>query len=217
MTTLRLEDLDLLEFGNSIQMAGAVYQGEGRCYLALFPEDQGVLDDAVGGYTFLPRGAQRGEDAALNVVLLDMDLDDWTKFLRQSDLLETEVLTKAANGALTKAILRKSQRQISQSICWVVYKRDGYRCRYCGNDDVPLTVDHLVLWEAGGPSVEANLVAACRRCNKARGNTEYAAWLEHPHYRRVSSNLDPATQRANRDLVATLGAIPRMVHKPSHR
>jgi hypothetical protein len=217
MTTRRLSELELLEFGNTIQMAGAVYQGDGQLFIALFPEDQGALDDADGRYTFLPRGVQRRDEGGQHVVTLEMDLDDWTRLLRQTDLLETEVLAQAANGALTKTILRKSQRQISQGVSWAVYKRDGYRCRYCGNDDVPLTVDHLVLWEAGGPSIEANLVAACRRCNKARGNTEYAAWLEHPHYLRVSSNLDPATRRANQELAATLGAIPRMVHKPSHR
>ena len=217
MTTRRLAELDLLKFGNSIQMAGAVYQGDGQLFLALFPEDQGALDDADGRYTFLPRGVQRGEEGAQHIVALEMDQDDWTRFLRQTDLLETEVLAQAADGALTKTILRKSQRQISQGVSWAVYKRDGYRCRYCNNDDVPLTVDHLVLWEAGGPSIAENLVAACRRCNKARGNTHYAAWLEHPYYLRVSSNLGPATRRANQDLAATLGAIPRMVHKPSHR
>lgn len=196
---LRLDQIDLLKFGHTIQMAGAVYVGEGKVFLAMFPDDKEQVGD----------GAE--------IATLDMTLDDWQKFLRQTDLLETEIWTRASDGTLAKAIARKSQRQISQGVSWAVYKRDSYKCRYCADDDVPLTVDHLVLWEEGGPSTEANLVAACRRCNKTRGNTQYAAWLEHPHYRKVSKNLDAATRQANTALVETLGSIPRQVHQPTHR
>jgi 5-methylcytosine-specific restriction endonuclease McrA len=195
---MRLDEVDLLKFGHTIQMAGAVYMGEGRVIMALFPDEVGT----TGG---------------LPVEHLDMNLEDWTRFLQQTDLLETEILTKSSDGKLAKAIVRKSQRQISQGVSWTVYKRDGYRCRYCAADDVPLTVDHLVLWEEAGPSTVPNLVSACRRCNKARGNTQYTAWLEHPHYTRVSRNLDAATLQANQALVRTLDAIPRLTHQPTHR
>ena len=60
------------------------------------------------------------------------DTEDWKKVLRQTDLLETEVLALSEDGKLTKAILRKSQRQIEARISWNVFRRDGYRCRYCG-------------------------------------------------------------------------------------
>jgi 5-methylcytosine-specific restriction endonuclease McrA len=196
---LRLDQIDLLKFGHTIQMAGAVYVGEGKVFLAMFPEDKGHVGD--------------GSEMAT----LDMNLDDWQKFLRQTDLLETEIWTRASDGTLAKAIARKSQRQISQGVSWAVYKRDGYKCRYCADDDVPLTVDHLVLWEEGGPSIEANLVSACRRCNKTRGNTQYGAWLEHSYYRTVSKKLDPDTRQANKALAETLGSIPRQVHQPTHR
>lgn len=196
---LRLDQIDLLKFGHTIQMAGAVYAGEGKVFLAMFPEDKGLVGDAA------------------EIATLDMDLDDWQRFLRQTDLLETEIHTRASDGTLGKAIARKSQRQISQGVSWAVYRRDGYKCRYCAADDVPLTVDHLVLWEEGGPSIEANLVAACRRCNKTRGNTDYERWLEHPYYRNVSKKLDTATRQANTALVETLGSIPRQVHQPTHR
>lgn len=193
---MRLDEVGLLKFGHSIQMAGTVYVGEGRLYFALFPDED-------------------PED--LEVVDLGMDRDDWTRFLRQSDLLETEVLAQSSDGTLAKAILRKSQRQISQDVSWRVYRRDKFACRYCSASDVPLTVDHLVLWEENGPSTEANLLSTCKKCNKTRGNTEYAAWLEHPYYRKVSKNLDPPTRQANQDLIATLSVIPRMVHQPTHR
>ena len=60
---------------------------------------------------------------------------------------------------LYKAVIRKCQRNIEQGVSWNVFRRDGYACRYCGNKEVPLTVDHLVLWEESGPSTEANLVS----------------------------------------------------------
>lgn len=190
----KFENLDLLQVGNTIQLAGAIWVGGGKTYLCLFP----------------------GEDMPMPVDTLEMTIDEWQKFLRQTDIMETEVLAASADGKVAKALIRKSTRQIAQHVSWAVYRRDR-RCRYCGRDDVPLTVDHLVLWENGGPSTEGNLLSACRKCNKTRGNTEFADWLNHPYYKRVSQNLPPGIQQANLDIVATLDAIPRMVHKPTRR
>jgi HNH endonuclease len=219
MSSLKLKDIDLLKVGHTIQMMGVVYAGEGVLYVVPFPDEAGgYFDDTFDNYRFNPKGVDRDEPGTLECATLDMDQDDWAVFLRQTDLLETEVLSKVGgNKEIAKAVVRKSQRQISQGVSWAVYKRDGYKCRYCAADDVPLTVDHLVLWEEGGPSIKENLVSACRRCNKTRGNTQYSDWLEHNHYKAASRKLDPATRQANRDLVPTLGAIPRTVHQPSHR
>lgn len=207
---MRLDEVDLLKFGHTIQMVGALYSGEGKLFLTLFPDEVGEVST---GATF----QGQGQESSIEVVALNMGLDDWTRFLQQTDLLETEIFTRSSDGKLAKVIARKSQRQISQGVSWAVYKRDGYKCRYCFADDVPLTVDHLVLWEEQGPSTEANLVAACRRCNKTRGRTQYAEWLQHPHYQKVSRNLDEKTRHANLALVGTLEAIPRLKHQPAHR
>ena len=192
------KDLDLKTVGREVLLAGGVWSSDGKVYVCLFPE-LGVL-----------------EEYDLNV--LHMTADDWKLLIRQSDLMETEVLEKAADGKLTKVVARKCQRQIEQSVSWNVFRRDGYACRYCGNDKVPLTVDHLVLWEEGGPSIEENLVAACRRCNKVRGNTQYADWLKHPSYWKVATRgLTSAQQRANYVLADTLDGIPRFVTKRKKR
>ena len=193
----KLSDIDILKIGNTINMTGAIFSGEGKTFLCHFPDDQ---TPAVGvdDFPLLER--------------LDMDLGDWEKFLRQTDLLEVEVLAKASDGTLAKAILRKSNRQIDQVVSWRVFKRDEYSCRYCGRDDVPLTVDHLVCWEEGGPSSEANMVSACKKCNKVRGNTKYAEWLQHPHYKNVSKNLNEERRRRNHELADTLAAVPRHTH-----
>ena len=209
---MRIEEVGLLKFGNTIQLAGAVYAGEGLLLLAMFPEDRGtVVCDRPIPILFYPQGGKQ----ELEVEVLDMNDEDWQVFLRQTDLMEVEVLTKASDGTLAKAIVRKSARQIDQGVSWRVFKRDGYACCYCGNDSTPLTIDHLITWESLGPTTEANLLSACRKCNKTRGETEYGAWLLHPYYLEVSKKLTPARRAANEALVATLSAIPLRVNQKS--
>ena len=190
------KNLDLPKIGNTIQLAGSIWIGEGKTYLCMFPGEQ---------------------ELSIPVKQLNMTSRERSKFLRQTDIMETEVLATAADGTITKALLRKAARQISQHISWEVFRRDNYACRYCGKNDVPLTVDHLVTWEEGGPSVPENLVAADKRCNRIRGNLPYAEWLEHPHYKKVSAQLTEEQREANRKLVETLDSIPRMIHKPTRR
>jgi len=200
MRKTKLSDHPLLKFGHDIQLAGAIYSDPNdHCYLVMFP------GEAVSHET--------GEPMLTEV---EMTQDSWVELLRQTDLLETEILQKAADGKLVKAIIRKSTRQIEQGVSWAVYHRDNYRCRYCGKGEgTPLTVDHLVTWESGGPSTMENLVSACRKCNKTRGDLPYAEWLKHPHYVKVSQNLTNEQERQNVVLLGTLDKIPRRVHQRS--
>lgn len=194
MKKIQLKDLNILSIGHTIQMAGAVYTGEGKAFLCVFPEE------GVEG---------------LDLHLLEMSKDDWTAFFRQTDFLETEIITNSSDEKLARTIVRKSQRQIDQKVAWAVYRRDGFMCRYCGCDRCALTVDHLVTWEEGGPTVEDNLFAVCAPCNRARGSLPYAQWLEHPHYRRVSSGLSHQVKMANAAVKDELAYIPRQIHKRS--
>lgn len=194
MQKVKLSDLNILDIGNSIAFSGVIYGGPDTHYHCYLSED--VSDDVE--HKLLPLSSQ-----------------DWEKVIRQTDLLETEVLAKAPDGKLCKVLIRKSTRQIEQGVSWAVYHRDGYRCRYCAIQGVPMTVDHLVLWEKGGPSIAANLITACRKCNKVRSNTEFADWLKHPHYLKMSKNLSPEVQEANRRVLATLADIPVRIQERS--
>lgn len=185
---VKFSDLPISSFGNTVQMAGAVYVGDGKSYLFTFP------DDALEG----------------ELQHVPMSLDDWKALVRQTDFIDMEVLVQQPDGSVRKAIYRKSERQIDQGVSWAVYRRDGYSCRYCGKNDVPLTVDHLILHHEGGPTVEANLVSACRKCNKVRGDVQFADWLRHPHYLNVSKGLSPQVRELNASLVATLDKIHRV-------
>lgn len=58
--------------------------------------------------------------------------------------------------------------------------QDG-RCLWCGRTFGRLitpTTDHLIPRLKGGPSITANEVAACRRCNADRGHIAPVEWLD---------------------------------------
>src|ERR1017187_1290412 len=106
MKTIGLSDIDLLDIGNTIQLYGAIFSGKGQMFYIPMPdEDESDLHSA-------------GDHKVLS-----MGIDDWQKFLSQSD--NVDVI------GVDKAILRKCNRQIDQKVSWAVYKRDGYACRYC--------------------------------------------------------------------------------------
>lgn len=184
MEVLTLNDIDIYDVGNTIQLSGAMYSGNGRNYILVLPdEDSSSLDTS-------------------NITMLQMNAAEWDRFLLQSDVLDIR--------GPAKAILRKSQRQIDQNVSWAVYERDGYICRYCARR-VPLTVDHIVLWEEGGPSVERNLITSCRRCNKLRGSRQYDEWLRSDDYKSVSENLDFAGMLRNDMVVQDLPELRKLI------
>lgn len=190
MNKLEFQDINLQDVGNTIQISGLIMSGQGANYLCYFPDER---------------------HTDLQDVILVMNMEEWDKFIRQTDILEAEMFS-TKNGKLVKIVVRKSTRQIEQRVMWKVYKRDGYRCRYCGRDEVPLTVDHVVLWEKGGPSIEENLVSACKECNKTRGNMEYVEWLASPYYKKVSASLDIQFKQMNEALVSRIPDIPVRIH-----
>jgi hypothetical protein len=186
---MKFSDIKLTDIGNTIQMVGSVYtDGNGKAFYFPFPASS---------------------DEVVDPAHVEMSHEDWKALLRQADLVETEVLGQHADGELYKAITRKSARQVDSQVQWNVYRRDNFMCRYCGTEKMPLTVDHLVRWEDGGPTIEENLVAACRKCNKVRGDTAYAAWLRHPYYLEHSQKVSYAYQELNKRIADTLVNIPR--------
>lgn len=156
---LTFDQLPIYSLGDEITISGLVLQGQGKTFGLLMPlADHDDIDP------------------------IPMSLEEWKRFLHQVDYLEKEMFPNSTDPGLLKTIIRKSQRNIESQIQWNVFRRDDYICRYCGANDVPLTVDHIVLWEDLGQSVEDNLISACRKCNKNRGNTPYLIWLNKPHY-----------------------------------
>ena len=58
-----------------------------------------------------------------------------------------------------------------------VLARDGYTCHYCGDDAT--TADHIIpITKGGDPISMDNMVAACRRCNSAKGSRSEGLFLQ---------------------------------------
>ncbi len=54
-----------------------------------------------------------------------------------------------------------------------IFRRDNYRCQYCGRVNVPLTTDHIIPKSLGGRETWENLVTACTDCNTKKGAKTY--------------------------------------------
>ena len=53
-----------------------------------------------------------------------------------------------------------------------VYRRDGFRCQYCGKKFGPcdLTFDHVLPRSRGGETTWANIATSCQPCNRRKGD-----------------------------------------------
>ena len=63
------------------------------------------------------------------------------------------------------------RKSLSQKIRYEVFKRDGFKCQYCGRSvpEVTLEVDHIVPVAEGGENDMMNLITSCRDCNRGKG------------------------------------------------
>ena len=124
MEEIKFEDINIYDIGSSLQIGGVILTSPQLSFITLVPDKK--------------------EDLS-NLKILPMTLEEWGKFLKQTDLLETEILTQDPNGAIVKAIYRKSQRQIDAYLQWAIFKEANYHCEYCYRDGIPLTIDHCDL------------------------------------------------------------------------
>lgn len=156
------------KLGTEIQIAGMVLQGINKTWVLLFEE---------------------AEPLNMHDVILDQFThEEWKDLLFQLDVLEVEILDP--NNPNQKKIVRKTQREIEQRVSWNVFRRDNFTCQYCFNEGV-CTVDHIVCWEDLGQSVEDNLITACRKCNKTRGNTPFVDWIKSDYVRQKLGRAYP--------------------------
>lgn len=66
----------------------------------------------------------------------------------------------------------KKRTGLSPRLRFEVFKRDGFRCVYCGATPVesPLHIDHVKAVADGGGDDPTNLVTACQACNGGKSN-----------------------------------------------
>ncbi len=58
-----------------------------------------------------------------------------------------------------------------------ILSRDGWVCSYCGQD--AKEVDHIIPVAHGGTDDEANLTAACVKCNRSKGTKAKPGKAQH--------------------------------------
>ena len=51
-----------------------------------------------------------------------------------------------------------------------IFRRDNFKCVYCGKTTQPLTLDHVIPKSRNGGTTWENLVCACIKCNNKKGD-----------------------------------------------
>lgn len=197
MKKISLQDINIKDIGVDIGFAGVVFCGAGKTFTAIFPEMD--MDELLEN----------------PMELMELDLDEWLQLTKQLDIKETKILMLDPDTKqVVKSYFRKTARTIDSKIQWRVFHRDNFICRYCGRTGLPMSVDHIDLWESGGATIDENLLCTCRKCNKSRGNTPYKKWIESDKYKKLSANLSPEQIQANLDIVKQLPQLKqkRVLH-----
>ena len=75
----------------------------------------------------------------------------------------------------------------------------GRKCAYCGAENIPLQVEHIVPKARGGSNRVSNLTIACEKCNQRKGN-QTAEEFGHPEVQALAKKplKDAATVNATR-------------------
>lgn len=75
---------------------------------------------------------------------------------------------------MTRGVEVAKRKGLSKKTRFEVFKRDGFRCQYCGRTPpvVILQIDHIIPVAADGPSVIGNLVTACEDCNAGKSDRD---------------------------------------------
>ena len=76
----------------------------------------------------------------------------------------------AARRSPAMSYKRPRRTKIDVPLVRAVFSRDGGRCRYCGSEDPPFELDHVVPVSRGGENSLENLVVSCKHCNMSKGD-----------------------------------------------
>lgn len=70
-----------------------------------------------------------------------------------------------------------ARRPLSKRTRFEVFKRDSFRCQYCGRTppDAILEVDHVIPVSSGGENDLLNLITSCFDCNRGKSDRHLSA------------------------------------------
>ncbi len=96
-----------------------------------------------------------------------------------------------------------ARKAISKRLRFEIFKRDGFRCKYCGatNEAAQLHVDHVIPVSAGGTNDQLNLVTACISCNSGKSDVPLSVVPEsiesrHKAAKKAKKSLEPMAKTA---------------------
>ena len=126
-----------------------------------------VLNADAQPVSYLPLSAIQWKEAITYMYLDKVDVlewyDDWI-------VSSASWQTRVPSVIMLKEFMRRRRRpRFSKTN---LYIRDLYTCQYCSNEFSRnnLTMDHVTPLSKGGRTAWDNIVAACQRCNTAKGN-----------------------------------------------
>lgn len=160
------------EAGGLFKLSGLVLQGMGSTLVVLLPSAAPLGDGQTDEGSEMVEGVWAAKGLTgppITLTIVRPTLDMLAEIIRRSD---DPLYFETDPSGIVKAIHRKSERAVSGAVQQRVWARDGFRCLYCGRQmgDVSLTIDHFVPIESGGDNDPTNLISACRKCNKGKGN-----------------------------------------------
>lgn len=87
-----------------------------------------------------------------------------------------------------------TRRTLSKKLRFEVFKRDSFRCQYCGAEapSVLLEVDHIKPIAEGGTDDITNLITSCESCNAGKGARELD---DHSVLAKSKAQLDELQER----------------------
>jgi hypothetical protein len=132
-------------------------------------------------WTQVPAGSLADNDRVL--AHLSMAGDRWPD-VREMALRGWE---KADDGRLYHAVVCEkvmkvwkpfsgARKAISSCLREIIFERDGYVCRYCGDEKGPFHIDHIVPVAKGGDNNPLNLTVSCQCCNLSKGSKTLEEW-----------------------------------------
>lgn len=89
---------------------------------------------------------------------------------------------------------KRTRKPISKSLRFEVFKRDSFRCQYCGSEApaVVLHVDHIVAVAKGGDNDVTNLITSCMPCNLGKSDVELS---DHVAVAKARAQMDELQER----------------------
>lgn len=126
-----------------------------------------VLNADAQPVSYLPLSAIQWKEAITFMYLDKVDVLEWyDDWVVRSSSWETRV----PSVIMLKEFMRRGRKpRFSKTN---LYIRDLYTCQYCGSEFARrhLTLDHVIPLSKGGKTRWTNIVAACQKCNSAKGN-----------------------------------------------